>query len=297
MGIGAATGIVEWQGKVRQADLSFLCAKALEAGIEPDYVRSLIRKRHLSPVGIGAHLESWPWPIKIYTLGRFALVKDGKPVSFNGKTQKRPLDLLKALIALGGRNVNQARLIEALWPDADGDAAAASFNMALKRLRELLGHPDAVLLTEHKLTVNAQLCWVDVWAFERGVALTQHDEKEADHVLNLYHGPFLGDDEEPWSLSMRERLRDSFLKHVQSCGERLEAQGEWARAIEWYQRGLRVDDLIEQFYQRLMTCQHQLGRRAEALATYQRCKKTLAAHLGVAPSEKTQRLYQEIQTA
>lgn len=164
--IGAATGIIDWQGKVRPEDLAFLFAKALEAGIEPAYVRTLIQKRHLVSGPTGVHLEAWSWPIKIYTLGRFALVKDGKPVSFTGKTQKRPLDLLKALIALGWRNVNQACLIEALWPDTDGDAAAASFNMALKRLRELLGHPDAVLLTERKLTVNAQLCWVDVWAFE-----------------------------------------------------------------------------------------------------------------------------------
>ncbi|TKB63801.1 MAG: hypothetical protein E8D47_12690 [Nitrospira sp.] len=292
--IGAATGIVDWQGKVHPEDLAFLCAKALAAGIEPDYARMLIRKRHLSPGTAGVHLEAWPWPIKIYTLGRFALVKDGKPVSFTGKTQKRPLDLLKALIALGGRNVNQARLIEALWPETDGDAAAASFNMALKRLRELLGHPDAVLLTERKLTVNAQLCWVDVWAFERGIALDKHDEREAGHVLNLYHGPFLGDDEEAWSLSMRERLRASFLKHVQAVGEGLEARAQWAIAIEWYQRGLRVDDLIEQFYQRLMTCQHKLGQRAEALSTYQRCKKVLGTHLGVTPSSTTEAFYRSI---
>lgn len=292
--IGAATGIIDWQGKVRQEDLALLCAKALEAGIEQDYVRMLIRKQHLSPGHIGSHLEAWPWPIKIYTLGRFALVKEGKPVTFTGKTQRRPLDLLKALIASGGRNVSQARLIEALWPAADGDAAAASFNMALKRLRELLGHPDAVLLTERKLTVNAQLCWVDVWAFERGIASKQRDEQEAVRVLNLYQGPFLGDDEEAWSLSMRERLRAAFLKHVQVVGELLEVRGNWSAAADWYQRGLRVDDLIEQFYQRLMVCQHQLGRRAEALATYQRCKKILAAHLGVAPSATTEALYRSI---
>lgn len=294
--IGASTGIIDWQGKVRDKDLALLCAHALEAGIEPDYVRMLIRKRHLSPGQTGSHLEAWPWPIKIYTLGRFALVKDGKPISSTGKTQRRPLDLLKALIALGGRNVNQARLIEAFWPDADGDAAAASFNMALKRLRELLGYPDAVLLTERKLTVNAQLCWVDVWAFERGIASKQRDEQETGHVLNLYHGPFLGDDEEAWSLSMRERLRAAFLKYVQVVGERLESQGNWARASDWYQRGLRVDDLIEQFYQRLMVCQHQLGQRAESLATYQRCKKTLQTHLGVAPSAITESLYRSVTT-
>ena len=294
MGIGASTGIIEWQGKVRQADLAFLCAKALEAEIEPTYVRLLIRKRHLSPIGIGAQLESWPWPVKIYTLGRFALVRDEHTVAFAGKTQKRPLDLLKALISFGGRHVGQARVIEALWPEAEGDAAAASFNMALKRLRVLLGHPDGVLLTERKLTLNPERCWVDVWAFERGIAMKSHDEQEAGRVLSLYHGPFLGDEDAPWSLSMRERLRAAFLTHVQVVGERLEGQGNWISAADWYQRGLGVDDLIEQFYQRLMTCQQKLGRRAEALATYQRCKKTLQMYLGVAPSTTTEAIHRSV---
>ena len=92
----------------------------------------LIRKRHVSPGAAGSHVEAWPWPIKVRILGRFTLGKDGKPVSFTGKTPKRPLELLKALIALGGRSVSRARLVESLWPDADGDVSAASFNLARK---------------------------------------------------------------------------------------------------------------------------------------------------------------------
>jgi hypothetical protein len=41
-----------------------------------------------------------------------------------------------------------------------------------------------------------------------------------------------------------------------------------------------VDDLAEAFYQRLMIAYQHLERRAEALAAYERCGKTLAAALG-----------------
>ena len=63
-----------------------LCAEALAAGIETEYLELLIHKRGL--VAPGADVERWPWPVRVYTLGRFALVLDGQP------TQARDLQQL-----------------------------------------------------------------------------------------------------------------------------------------------------------------------------------------------------------
>jgi tetratricopeptide (TPR) repeat protein len=48
--------------------MSRLAAFALEHGIEPEYTRSLIRRRELLPE---RPIERWPWPVRVYTLGRF----------------------------------------------------------------------------------------------------------------------------------------------------------------------------------------------------------------------------------
>lgn len=66
-------------------------------------------------------MESWPYPIKIHTLGKFEIIKDGRPLVFAGKVQKKPLEILKAVIAFGGRDVPVDTITDALWPDADGD--------------------------------------------------------------------------------------------------------------------------------------------------------------------------------
>ncbi len=87
-----------------------LCEKALEAGIEVEYVQDLIRKRHLTPEKPPLHLENWPWPVKIYTLGKFELFKDGKPIQFSRKAQQKPLSVLKALIAFGGKEVREDQI-------------------------------------------------------------------------------------------------------------------------------------------------------------------------------------------
>ncbi|NVM20375.1 MAG: hypothetical protein HWN68_01160 [Desulfobacterales bacterium] len=108
-----------------------LCARALEAGIEVEYVQDIIRKRNLVPDDPPMHLENWPWPLKIYTMGRFGLIRDGKPIRFSGKAQQKPLSVLKALIAFGGREVKKERIADALWPEAHGDMAHQSFATTL----------------------------------------------------------------------------------------------------------------------------------------------------------------------
>ena len=59
-------------------------------------------------------------------------------------------------------------------------------------------------------------------------------------------------------------------------------------------KGLEVDELAEESYRRLMTCHARLGRRAEALAVYTRCRDMLAAGLDVAPSAETEALHRTL---
>ncbi len=86
-----------------------LCTRALEEGIEVDYVQSLIRERGLAIDPIALNIEGWPWRLKIATLGRFEVIKDESPIPLTGKTHKKPLEMLKVIIALGGRNVRNGR--------------------------------------------------------------------------------------------------------------------------------------------------------------------------------------------
>ena len=74
-----------WRPKV----MADLLAHALEAGIEVEYVRSVIQRRNLRAPS--AALTRWPYPITITTLGRFELVMADVPITMLGKTQRKPL--------------------------------------------------------------------------------------------------------------------------------------------------------------------------------------------------------------
>ena len=282
-----------------------LCARALEAGVEAEYVQEIIRRRNLIADEPPVHLENWPWALKIYTLGRFGLVRDGRPVRFAGKAQEKPLALLKALIAFGGREVHEEQISDALWAEADGDLAHKSFATTLWRLRKLIGYPDAVQLSDRKLTLDPRYCWVDVWAFERIIrgaetAWEQGIEKNdmthaislVQKALDVYQGPFLAAEVNNgyWTSSLRERLQSRFLNAVKRLCEYWKQAQQHDKAVECFERSLQVDDLAEELYRDLMSCYWQLGRRAAALSVYERYKETLSTKLGVEPSPETKML-------
>ena len=241
------------------------------------------------PIPAPFALDASAWPLRIYTLGRFSIVKDGQPVHWSGKGQKRPLDLLKALISCGAREVSQEKLAEMLWPEAEGDAAKASLKATLHRLRGVVGH-EAIAVAAGRVTLDAQRCWVDVWALERRLTqlldtqLPAIAAGEEQQLLALYHGPFLHDTDSPFAIGPRERLRSKFLRAMEHVGQGLCAVQACEAALLCYQKGLEVDPLAERFYRGLMECYECLQRHAEGLEVYQHCRQTLGRELGVAPS-------------
>jgi DNA-binding SARP family transcriptional activator len=276
-----------------------LFARALETGIETDYVHRFIRKRGLEP---GKHYtEEWPWPIRIHTLGRFELRLDGEPVPSTGKTKQRVLDLLKAIVAFGPHGAAMEALTAALWPDAEGDAARDALDVTLHRLRKLLGVERAIVVADGRVSLNSQCVWVDVGAFERAVEETEPGDNRdlspeaIGRVLKLYGGHFLqGDGERHWLLTQRERLRSKFLRYVERCGDAWEGGRQIGSAIELYRRALELEPLAETLYHRLMLCYMRDGRNAEALEVCRRCRQMLSIVLGVRPSAETEALHAEL---
>jgi DNA-binding SARP family transcriptional activator len=267
--------------RLRRWMLSRLFAAALAEGIEPDLVRESIRELRVPPPSVD--VEGWPWPLEIFTLGRFRVLRDGLPLEFSRKAPRKTLQLLKAIIAAGGTNVPEQALLEALWADEEGDAASKSLGAAVLRLRALLGDADAVVQQAGTLSLDRTRAWVDVWAFE------------ASGRLDLYQGSFLPEEEGvPWPVPLRERLRARFIQRLGDEGKRLEEAGRHEDAIEAYMRGLDADSIIEPFYQGLMRCYARLDRRAEAASAYRRLKQILSVTLGVAPSATTERLYRTL---
>jgi LuxR family maltose regulon positive regulatory protein len=295
------THTIWWQ----PAAMARLCVVALEEGIEVDYVRSLVQKRNLVPDQPPLNVEGWPWRFRIYALGRFELAGADGATLLSGRVQGRPIELLKITIALGGRAVSVDRITDVMWPNIDRDYAHRSFNTTLHRLRKLLGEDAAITLTSNQISLSERFFWVDTWALDQNLGKLRLAMRRnldpikigelADQTIELYQGAFMpGDEDNAWVVSPREQLRNKFLRFINDFGHWLEQDEKQEKAIEFYYRGLEVDDLAEGIYRRLILCFEQLGRHAEAIDTYNRCCKTLKSQLDVEPAQETRDLYETI---
>jgi DNA-binding SARP family transcriptional activator len=273
-----------------------LLSLAIDEGLEADAVAYLIRRWNIVPDV--SMQDRWPWPVKIYALGQFRVLVDDVPLPAKGKAHFKVLALLKAIIAGGGRQVSSETLAEWLWPDAEGDTAAASFKVSLHRLRKLLGRDDAVLLHDGKVSLNERVCWVDVWGFEAAIdhagaetmATNKRQYESQINTLGIYRGYLLPQDDVPWLLGPRERLRAKFQRAALTAGKRQESAKQYDAAAALYERCIEADPSAEGLHCQLMRCLRDAGRRTEGLDAFQRCRRVLAAKL----SKETQQVYEAL---
>lgn len=198
-----------------------LLARALQAGIEPAWVARLIGQQHVAAPDVD--MPHWPYPVRLQTLGGFAITLDRQLPAGQGKAQRRVLDLLKALATHGGRDVAATVLADALWPDSEGDAAMGALDVTLHRARKLLGHPDALRLHDGRLSLNPELVCLDLWALQRLA-------REVDDGLG---GPTATPATlAAWTGALTESVRGPLLAGEADTAWLLAARERWHRRVE-----------------------------------------------------------------
>ncbi len=276
-------------------ELAVMCADALEEDIESAFIVKLIARRGLLPPDNAG--ESWPWPIRVNAMGVFSLTIDGKAADAGQRGGDHRLNLLKLLAANDGRALSVQRVIDILWPDAEPDNGRKSFDMALSRLRKLVGRDEAFAIQEGKLVASAQLVWIDTVAFVRMIdrnlsANASTLARDGERLIRRYRHGFL-DGEAPdiaWQIEPRERFKLRFIRAMSTIASKLMEAGDTDAATRALEHALEAEPLAETLYQKLMLIHGERGRAAEVQRVYRQCCKMLAALLAVTPSAETEAL-------
>lgn len=274
-------------------------ARLVEAGLDqdvvPEFLASTVHDRRLQPAD--PTREHWPWRLKVRILGAMRLWRDDLPLAGASavKAQRKPLELLRLLAAHGGGPLPLPAVIDELWSSLEAEAPKASFQMALSRLRKLLGLPDLLRVVDDQVSLDMAQVWVDVAAFD--ALCRRGDEVSLRDALTLYQGPLLANE----SLSglmhtARQRLALLHAQAARTQGERLLQRGEAAAAAALYRGALAHEPLAETLHRGLIEAQARQGEHAEALATYRRLCDVLARGLGVSPSAQTEALIQAVRS-
>ena len=239
----------------RPSDMTKLCAEALSAGIENDYITRVIRSRELPAPKTMEFKERWPWRVKVCLLGEFTLVMDGRPYVSARKAQQKPLELLKVLVALGGEAVPWEQLADILWPNVEGDLAASNFKTTLSRLRKLLGQHEFLLVREGVLSLNRKHCWTDVWRFTElareiesaalpngDAVLAARTEALVQRLCFAYPRPLLCGGREDWIAPIRRRLHNRYARCIEKLARLMERSEAHELAADIRASALRLND-------------------------------------------------------
>jgi len=279
--------------------LPHACEVALSAGVDAPYAMSVVKRYGIQPPR--PYVKDWPWRLRISMLGHFGVMKADTPVDESRGGTRKPMELLKAIIALGVENVPATTLVDYLWPDADGDAGHKALDTTIHRLRKQLGDDRAVVVKGGKVGIDPRSCWVDVSAFERlaqeaaSVGDSRSALQAAADLRMLYRGPLLGaETSQPWMLGPRQRLHARFLATASALGATLEQQGEVEGAAALYRHAIDIDGQAEPIYRRLMSCYRKAGRDADAAEVYRQCCAALEAAGIARPSAESEALHHAI---
>jgi LuxR family maltose regulon positive regulatory protein len=250
MALGRSCAIENFPGWNRDM-MALLSSLALALDVEPVFVAQLVQSRGLRIPS--ARPTAWPWPLMLRTLGQFEVLRGGAPLVQAGKGNRRSLDLLKAIIAFGGRGVAIENVTAALWPDAEGDSAKGAFDVAMHRLRKLIGRDHVLIVSNGKVSLNDEVCWLDIWVFQEQAqqvldcSTAQSADMDtiavaASGMLETYRGRFLASEmEQSWLLPMRDRLRRLLARAADRAGARLHAGKQTAAATALRQNAREAD--------------------------------------------------------
>jgi len=204
----------------------------------------------------------------------------------------RLLALTARLALEPGRIVTIAALVDGLWGDTPPGGATNALQSLVSRLRRVLG-AEAVESQPAGYRLVAGADEVDVTRFEelaaqgrRAAAAGAYGEAFTllSEALALWRGPALaGVADAPFAAAPVARLTDLRLAAQEDLAEVALALGQHAEILAELTTLAHEHPLRDRLQALLVTALHRAGRRADALAAYDRARGALADELGLDP--------------
>jgi DNA-binding SARP family transcriptional activator len=208
-----------------------------------------------------------------------------------------------------GEEIPRKQLAAVVWDDAPPVSSDSALRNILTRTRKALAGIGAELESYRRGTVSLHLprgAVVDVVHARAELARAEALITEGSGEVALYPAasaatvltkPFLPGEDAAWAHRVRNELAWLGSRALAALGETSLRVGDHVGAVNAGAALMRRDQLDETGYQLLMRGLFAQGNRAEALRVYARCRRLLAAELGVDPSSETERIYLWILTA
>lgn len=235
-----------------------------------------------------------PPPLRIATLGQFAVWKGRQRIPDQAWTRRKAGELMRYLLLQPNRAVGREVIIEALWPDHASDSPADLLHQATSALRHALEpdlpdkFPSRYLKVEGEqiaLVLPASSV-VDFEHFERVLpqATQTRSPDRLQEALNLYSGDlFPSDRYADWSEEKRQVLAELRQRGLLALARAYLDQGQYYQVINCCRQVLHSDSWNEDAVMMAMQAYAGLRDIPHALRLYKELEKTLWEELDIVP--------------
>jgi DNA-binding SARP family transcriptional activator/ABC-type branched-subunit amino acid transport system substrate-binding protein/DNA-binding beta-propeller fold protein YncE len=235
-------------------------------------------------------------------LGPLEVLVEGASIKVSGGKQR---ELLALLLVHENEIVSSDRLIDDLWDESPPASALKTLQSLVSRLRGALGSAGDALETHgqgYRLRLEPDALDMDVFRqrLEEGRrSLGRGDPAAAAATLRealaLWRGPALAEFHfRRWAQTEIARLDELRLSALEGRIDADLALGQHEELVSELESLVADEPLRERLRGQLMLALYRAGRQAEALATFQEGRRSLADELGLEPSESIQQLERQI---
>jgi DNA-binding SARP family transcriptional activator len=234
--------------------------------------------------------------VQISLLGGFAVTVSGESVEDRWRLRKAKM-LVKLLALAPGHRLHRDTVVDRLWPGIEPGAAGNNLHQIVYTIRHMMG-PESITLNDDvvRLCPTGALR-VDVDVFEQTAAAARRtgDIGALQHALQLWTGPLLPEDQyADWAIEDRERLSETHAAVTTLLGSKLFEQGELDAALALLEPLASQHPLEEQLHRVLINVLAGLGRRWDAIETYERLSDRLDNAYAAEPESETKALYRRL---
>jgi DNA-binding SARP family transcriptional activator len=244
--------------------------------------------------------------VRISICGELVVETDQALVRENAMPGRLGRRLWAYLVLNRRRPVGREELVGALWGEDSPDAADASLNALVSRVRGAVGDPDSGI--EIRAASGSYSLRLPADTFvdrERAWSAIHHVQSirrsgdvagawaEAIIANEIAARGFLPGESAPWIEGERRTLHDVELQALEAICEAELDQRRPAEAERVARRLIAADALRESGYRHLMRALAAAGNAAQAARVMDECRAALAAS-SASPSPETERVFREV---
>ena len=244
--------------------------------------------------------------LNVHMLGDFSVMYGEQPISFGKNTTTKAMKLLQILLYYGEQGIAREKLLSALYGRDELADAANNLRVTVHRLKRMIveaGLPEAEYVNIKKGIYS----WSGPMKTEidaRKLAALYKEEETCEDagkkeellktICRMYHGEFLPDlSGEEWVLIESVEYKKMYTHVLKTLCDLLIERGDYEEALDFCEAACRMYPFDE--WQGIkIECYIGLKRYKEAMKTYEDTAKLFFEELGISPSEKLMKQFDEM---